>query len=295
MSVAIKGFLGYCAKQKGYSEHTCSAYKRDLVQYYQFCKKSDMPLDVKTLFKKNPLRAFIYFLSEKELKSRTISRKRASLLSLGKYLLKKEYITSNPMTIISSPKLDKPVPTVLSQKETSALLEVIPTNLRELRSRTIVELFYGTGIRLSELHGLNIIDVDFGSMTIKVMGKGNKERIVPVTAYALKLLNAYLERRGSLRKADEALFLGREQKRISKRQIQRIVSSDLSAVSSAKKKSPHILRHTYATHLLDNGADIRIVKELLGHASLASTQIYTHITKERLLAAYKQAHPRSGE
>jgi len=290
---AVEQFMIYLEQIKHYSIHTVTNYRRDLNQFVTLSSE-DWGESVTDLMKKEPIRTFLYTLHDEGRSSRTIARKRASLLSFSKYLITQKIITTNPLTTIGSPKLDKPVPSVYSEMQTKKLTEVIPTSEKEIRNRTIVEILYGTGIRLSELHDLSLCDIDESHQTIKVLGKGNKERIVPITLYALKLIESYVQIRGYADKSSP-LLLNNKKERLSRRQIQRIVEREMGTVSDAKKRSPHTLRHSYATHLLDNGADIRVVKELLGHESLASTQIYTHVTKERLREAFQQAHPRSGE
>lgn len=284
----IEKFLTYLEKTKGYSPHTISSYKRDLLQLLH----SSTATTIDTVCTKNEIRGFIHQLSEKGFKPKTISRKKVAIQSFVKYALKEGFITTDPMKAIANVKLDKTIPKALSLKDTCALPS---TGIDNTRNRAMVELLYGSGIRLSELHGLSIDDIHSKELLIKVLGKGAKERIVPITQYSLDIVKAYLKESGRDIKSRGPLFLGRGAKAISKRQIQRIVEKELSRVSQAEKLSPHTLRHSYATHLLDSGADIRVVKELLGHSSLASTQIYTHVTKESLKRAYKQAHPRSGE
>lgn len=289
---AVITFCKYLEQQRGYSEHTVSNYRRDLKQFLDF-SKDEWGDTVSSLMKKEPIRIFLYTLHDEGMKPRTIARKRASLLSLSKYLLLQNQISVNPLTTIVSPKADKPIPTFYSEKQTEELSRHIPKTPKELRDRTIVEILYGTGIRLAELHGLNVGDISQNDFTIKVLGKGNKERVVPITQFALTLIQKYLQ--GRPFNPDSPLIVNEKNERLSRRQIQRIVERELGTVSDAKKRSPHTLRHSYATHILDNGADIRVVKELLGHASLTSTQVYTHVTKDRLREAFRQAHPRSGE
>ncbi len=291
--MVIEKFCSYLLFQRGYSEHTLTNYKRDLTQFHTFSHE-EWGSDVTSLMKKEPIRVFLYALNDEGMKPRTIARKRASLLSLSKYLLRESIIDVNPLTTIVAPKSDKPVPVLITESQATELTTQIPKSEKELRNRTIVEMLYGSGIRLAELHGMNISDLNFGDSTIKVLGKGNKERIVPITPYALRLCSAYFKVRRSAG-SESPLIVNDKEARLSRRQIQRVVENELAMVTDAKKRSPHTLRHSYATHLLDGGADIRVVKELLGHSSLASTQIYTHVTKEKLRDAFRQAHPRSGE
>ena len=292
-TIAKKHFIEYLRNQRGYSEHTLSNYSRDLDQYYQFSHE-EYGDSIAQLMQKEPIRSFLYALHDQGLKARTIARKKAALLSFSKYLLNQSLLTVNPLLNIVSPKLDKPLPAHFSEKQFQELKEHIPSDIQELRAKVIIETLYGTGIRLSELWGMNLENINFNASTIKVLGKGDKERIVPITSYALRLIQEYFTMRGT-KLPSAPLIANKDGNRLSKRQIQRIVEKELSTVSDAKKRSPHTIRHTYATHILDNGADIRVVKELLGHSSISSTQIYTHVTKEKLKEAYRQAHPRSGE
>lgn len=288
MKKEIKTFLTYLEKNKGYSPNTVSSYRRDLLQLFEHSTAQD----IKGICTKQEIRSFIHDLSERGLKPKSISRKKVAIQSFIKFAIKVGYLSVDPMKAIANVKLDKALPKALSLRETNALPE---TGTDNIRNRAIVELFYGSGIRLSELHSLTIEEISARELLIKVLGKGAKERIVPITEHSLKLIESYLLETGRSLRGKGPIFLGRGSNPISKRQIQRIVEKELSRVSQAEKLSPHTLRHSYATHLLDKGADIRVVKELLGHASLASTQIYTHVTKESLKRAYKQAHPRSGE
>lgn len=287
-------FLNYLLKQRGYSEHTVSAYRRDLDQFLSYINDEIGTDELLQVMTKHVFRGFIYSFTESGYKSRSVARKVATLKSFSRYCVKNGYIKTNPAKTLSTPKLDKPLPSFLTQKQTASLETKAPLSGTALRDRALVELFYGTGMRLAELHSLNTDTIDNKNLTVRVIGKGNKERVLPVTDIAIDLINQTLSERG-ISKSDQApLFVNKKGDRLSRRQIERIVQRELSTVSDQKKRSPHVLRHTYATHLLDSGADIRAVKELLGHSSLATTQIYTHVSKEHLLKAYSQAHPRSG-
>lgn len=291
----IDKFLNYLLKQRGYSEHTVAAYRRDLDQFQSYLKDEIQESDLQTVMTKFVFRGFIYSFTESGYKARSVARKVATLKSFSRYCVKNNLIKTNPAKTLSTPKLDKPLPSFLTQNQTENLNTKAILTGTALRDRALVELFYGTGMRLAELHSLNTNTIDQRNLTVRVIGKGNKERVIPVTETAVNLINKYLSERG-INKSDEApLFVNKKNERLSRRQIERVVQRELSTVSDQKKRSPHVLRHTYATHLLDGGADIRAVKELLGHSSLATTQIYTHVSKEHLLKAYSQAHPRSGE
>jgi len=291
--LALDQFCLFLKQQRGYSDHTVTSYNRDLLQFFEFAHQ-EWGEQVSELMKKEPIRLFLYALHNDGNRPRTIARKRASLLSFTKYLIRSGEIAVNPLATIVSPKLDSPMPVLLSENQTREFAEIVPSTPKEIRNKAIVEMLYGSGIRLAELHGMNIRDIRFAESTIRVIGKGNKERIIPATPFALKLARSLLDQRG-IATPDTPFLLNDKGKRLSKRQIQRIVETELALVSSASKRSPHTLRHSFATHILDNGADIRVVQELLGHASLASTQVYTHVTKDRLREAFRLAHPRSGE
>lgn len=294
LSSAIDDFLEYLQKEKMFSAHTVLAYQRDLAQFTAFAKERNLPQNIEEIMKKSSLRAFIFSFGNTGSKPRTIARKLAALKSFSRYCLRKKYISVNPSKVLSSPKLDKPLPVFLTENQTEKLDTSIPKDETELRNFTIVEFFYGSGIRLSELYGLDVGDVDEKHGVVRVLGKGRKERIVPLTSVAVEAYGEYLKMR-SKECYGKPLFVNKKGERISRRQIERIVEKRLSSVSAQKKRSPHVLRHSFATHLMDGGADIRAVKELLGHASLNTTQIYTHVSREKLLKIYKQAHPRAQE
>ena len=287
----IGRFLDYARKEKGYSEHTVEAYGRDLGQFMDFMALKEVGLTPAAALSKASLRLFTYHIKEEGLKARSVARKIASLKSLCRYCVKQRILSVNPSKALATPKMDKPLPVFLTTAQAETLEDV--TAADNARDRAIVEFFYGAGIRLSELHGLAVGDIDKNNMTVRVMGKGRKERIVPLTKQALDAMEEYLQTRPNGVGIQDAIFVNKKGERLSRRQIERIVENSLSQVSLQKKKSPHVLRHSFATHLLDSGADIRAVKELLGHSSLATTQVYTHISREHLLKVYRQAHPKA--
>lgn len=284
----VSGFLEYALKERGYSEHTVEAYRGDLSQFVEFLLHRKLPLTVSGALAKGALRLFVYDAGRLGLKPRSLARKVASLKSLCRYCAKRGLLAVNPAKALATPKMDKPLPAFLTATQAEAL-----GSGEGARNRAIVELFYGSGLRLSELCGLVFGDIDRRNMTVRVMGKGRKERIVPMTAISIDTLDEYAKARGGGGGPRDPIFVNAAGKRLSARQIQRVVGAALSQVSQNKKKSPHVLRHTFATHLLDAGADIRAVKELLGHSSLATTQVYTHISIEHLVKAYNLAHPRA--
>ena len=298
LAETITSFLEYLRKERQYSDHTLEAYQRDLHQFAAFAAASNNS-SVSSLSDKRLLRAFTYSLSDEGLKPRSVARKTAALKSFSKYCFRNNLITNPAARLITAPKLDRPLPSFLTQQQaanltlTSAVPKTIENVQQTLRNTGIVELFYGTGMRLSELYALNADTIDYWQRTVRVMGKGKKERIVPVTRQAMDVIKEYLGMRGTALTSQEPLFTSAKGSRLTRRQIERVVSAHVGMVTQQKKKSPHVLRHSFATHLMDNGADIRAVKELLGHSSLNTTQIYTHVSREHLLKVYRQAHPRS--
>ena len=234
------------------------------------------------------------------MKKATVNRKVASLRAFYKYLLRNGKVKNNPANMVQTPKAEKYMPTFLSVDEAFQLLDAQgEKSALDLRSRAMMELFYSSGLRLSELAGLDVIDIDFNQELIKVRGKGKKERIVPVGRRALKAVKEYLEKTGELRKSIDAdifkkpLFLNAQGKRITTRSIARIVDAATGKSGIGRKISPHALRHSFATHLLNAGADLRSIQELLGHKSLSTTQKYTAVNINRMMEVYDKAHPRA--
>lgn len=306
----VNEFIDYLKKIKNYSKHTIISYNTDLKQFGEFLiefynkedglEKLKIDLsDVDLFLIKNYL-VYLYEQQRIEIKKtpkyskKSVSRKISTLKSFFKYLYKRKYIDRNPTSGILLPKLPKRLPAYLSFQEIEKLLEEKDgINLRIL-DKAVLELFYSTGIRLSELINLKLSDVDLSKRLIKVRGKGAKERIVPFGKKAETAIRNYLQIRDiSNVKGLDVLFVDNKGNKLYPMKIYRMVKKDLSKVTDLKKKSPHILRHTFATHLLDKGADIRAIKELLGHENLSTTQIYTSVTLERLKKIYKQAHPRA--
>ena len=282
----IPKFLSYLEIEKNYSDHTILNYRIDLDEFFDFLngvsfKEIDYPV----------LRRYVAHIRQKNLKPRSVARKLSCLRSFFKYLQREGIVDKNPATLLMTPKLDRKLPNFLSEGEAEALMES-PKHGKaaELRDRAIFETLYSTGIRVSELVGLNENSVDMIGNVIRVMGKGKKERIVPIGEKAIEAIMEYCEKRP---KKTQALFLNKAGQRLTTRSIGNIINKYIQRTSIHKKISPHALRHSFATHLLNRGADLRSVQELLGHQNLSTTQIYTHLTTEKLKNVYNQAHPRA--
>lgn len=298
MRDAIQDFLSYLISEKRYSPNTVSAYGNDLGQFLDYMneRSQDDSEIIPQSVTKEQLRTYLGDLARHGMSRRSISRKLAALRAFWGFLVKNGVTQNNPTATLKAPKVEKRLPEFLREEEMMAALENMDQEAAvAIRDRAIIELFYGTGIRLSELVGLDVHDVDLDVGTLRVLGKGNKERKMPLGKNASKSVEAYLRVRDGFRSAadDKALFLSKRGKRLATRGVQLRVEKWLSSVSEKKKLSPHLLRHTFATHLLDRGADLEAVKELLGHTSLSTTQIYTHLTTDHLRKVYRHAHPRA--
>ncbi len=300
-----KEFDKYLSIEKNASHYTRENYLRDITQLENFLKGiglclSDEKVDAGSI-DENAIRLFIGNLYKGHKKA-SIARKLASIKSFFRFLVKKEVIRKNPCELLSAPKIEKYLPTVLTVDEAKGLVEADTSRkgnkislVTALRDRAILEVLYSSGIRVSELAGLNIRDVDLNQGIIKVLGKGNKERIAMLGSKAQDALKAYLEERKQppFAKNTEAVFLSVRGERIYPRAVQRLVKEAAGKGGVSKDPTPHALRHTFATHLLDAGADLRTIQEMLGHASLSTTQKYTKVSVQRLLEVYDKAHPRA--
>ncbi len=296
LAEAITCFQAYIKDEKNLSLHTQIAYAQDLQQFCEFA----LPETEVAGIDRQQIRAYLYRLHQQKSAKKSIARKLASVRALFKYLGRQNLVTANPAEYVNIPKLDKKLPNFLSETEvTKAFLLPDQTRLTQIRTLAMMELIYSTGIRRGELAALNLADIDRADGTIRVFGKGRKERIVPTGQPALKMVDYWLEKRTEyLRDGVEvtdtlAVFINRNGKRISGTSVTRTITDFLQKAAHRKGVSPHTLRHSFATHMLDRGADLRAVQELLGHSSLRATQIYTHVTIDRLKAAYRQAHPRA--
>lgn len=294
--MAFKDFIDYLKLEKHYSPHTLKAYQRDLEAFLKFAKDEFDYSGIK-LVNYSIVRSWIVTLVESGVSNRSINRKMSSLKTYYKFLLKTEQIKENPMIKHRSLKTSKKIQVPFSEKEIARVIEKLSeeSGFEGLRNKLIVELFYATGIRRAELINLKIKDIDLASGKIKVLGKRNKERILPMLPFIKTSLQQYLDERSRLENITDASFLLLSKKGVKLYEtfVYRIINSYFSEASEKVKKSPHILRHSFATHLLNEGADLNAVKELLGHASLASTQVYTHNSIAQLKQVYKNAHPRN--
>ncbi len=288
----LQKFLDHLAYNKRYSHHTITSYRTDISQFIAFGEFSDADL---LQVEAAQIRAWIVSLIQKGKNPQSVNRKISSLKSYYKYLQSKQEIETNPVENISLLKKEKRLPVFIKEEGMKELGELAFDNSFEgRRDELILSLFYETGIRLSELASLTDTSIDFSLAQLKIMGKRNKERIVPLSNQLLGQLESYMAEKNAQKELQtDSFFITPKGKPIYPKMIYRIVTKDLGAVSDNKKKSPHVLRHTFATHMLNNGADLNSVKELLGHSSLAATQVYTHNTIEKLKKSYKQAHPRA--
>ena len=290
----IDSFLITLEKERNFSSHTIKAYKNDLNRFNLFLQQEINNIELKEI-NRNDIRKFLADEYENGYTSKTVARRLATLKSFFKYLVKVELIDNNVSIHVHSPKLPKKLPNFVDKNLINMLMDSPSTDtLIGIRDRAVLELFYSTGIRLSELVNINIGDFYIDKKLLRVIGKGNKERMIPYGKSSEIAISNYLSMRKLSFKpiyANSPLFVNKSEKRISKRTIQRRVNSYIKLVADGKSIGPHMLRHTFATHLLDNGADITAVKDLLGHSSLSSTQIYTHVSIEKLKKDYNQAHP----
>lgn len=289
----IKPFLKYLLQEKRYSAHTTSAYEIDLLQFQDCLACIDSELTLQEVNHKM-LRAWVVSLIEAGINPRSVNRKIASLRSFYKFLLKRELITESPATKIRPLKTAKSLPEFVLKDEMDNLLDRVEftDDFEGMRDKLIIELLYGTGMRLSELIHLKFTDVDYFNQSIKVLGKRNKERIIPLTLDNIRLIEAY-EKVREVEAVEGWLLTTDKGKKCYPMMVYRVVQKYLGYITKVYKKSPHVLRHSYATHLLNNGADLNAVKDLLGHSSLAATQVYTHNSLDKLKSVFDQAHPKA--
>ena len=291
----IDSFLEYLRLERNYSERTIVSYGTDLREFEVYFKKVDAEIGFATL-DADVVRNWVINLMDEGRAATSVNRKLSSLRSFYRFLLKKKKVTVDPMMKVVGPKKKKPLPSFVREKDMDRLLDelLFDESFEGRRDRTILEMFYTTGMRLSELIGLDDVDVDFSAKQIKVTGKRNKQRLIPFGEELAEDLLIYIKvRNEAFPEGADAFFVLENGKRMYPMRVYRLVRRNLSKVVSLKKKSPHVLRHTFATAMLNDQAELRAVKELLGHESLATTEIYTHATFEELKKVYEQAHPRA--
>jgi integrase/recombinase XerC len=291
----IQRFLDYLKFEKRYSQHTIISYQNDLEQFFSFIISQ---FDAPALSKITApiVRSWLAEMKNDDMLAKSINRKISTLKSFFKYQMKVEGLKQTPMTTIVSPKVGKRLVSFVEEKSLDTLFSHVEfgEDWKGITEKLVMQLFYATGMRLSELIQLKESQVDFAYQQIKVLGKGNKERIIPASIELLNELKKYIEQKASLENAGTAtVFVNEKGKALQPRYVYGFVKKYLSQVTTIKKKSPHILRHSFATHLMNHGADLNAVKELLGHSSLAATQVYTHNTIEKLKEVYKKAHPKA--
>ena len=330
-SAIVQEFINYLKFEKRFSEHTAKCYGADLEQFKEFLvsRSDDSQVSSADMFSAthqqggsatalatqtkadidqmilsidvNAVRLYMALLNEKRYSKATVARKLATLRSFYKFLVKRNQIASNPVATIRTPKQEKRLPKFLEYSEVKKLLETPPTdNWLGARDRAILETLYSTGIRVSELVALNMDDIDFLGEVVHVRGKGKKERIAPISSSVLQVIQHYMEFRNKRSQSNgnfdsKVLFVNKHGKRLSTRSVRRKMDKYLKIAGLDPAISPHTLRHSFATHMLNNGADLRSVQELLGHQSLSTTQIYTHLTTKKLKDVYEKAHPRDSD
>ncbi|MCD6379494.1 tyrosine recombinase XerC [bacterium] len=307
---ALKEYLIYIAIERRVSAQTLRAYQGDITQFFEYIESEFSERALLENIDYLAVKSFLANLLKKGYSKNSVSRKSASLKSLFFFCKKRGFIEHNPTIGLRTPRVDKELPVFANLQAIERMMELPDmTDRKGLRDKAILELLYGTGMRLSEITGCNIGSCDFAKGIIRVLGKRSKERLLPLSGKSAQSLKLYLQDTHNLPSIacenrqlfldffkdnlEKSLFLGRENKRISKRTIQRIVGKYLKHAANLSKMSPHVLRHSFATHLLDAGADLRAVQELLGHVNLSTTQIYTHVTTDKLRRVYDQAHPRA--
>lgn len=295
MEKKLHKFLDFLRYERNASPYTIASYRRDLNQLKNYLKQKRISLrDLDNI----TLRGFLSSLFQRGNKKSTVARKLASTRSFLQYCLQKGWLEDNPAQVVATPKQGKNVPSFLSEEEMAHFLDLPkkPKNVLDYRDRALLELLYATGIRVGELVGMNVEDINFSQRLIRVRGKGKKERLLPFGRKAASSLRDYLNWRRLINQGrieEEALFLNFRGRRLSSRSVERIVDKYIKRAALRRKISPHSLRHSFASHLLSRGADLRVIQELLGHESLATTQKYTHIDLKQLLQVYRKSHPRS--
>ena len=289
LTLEIENFCNYLLIDKHYSHNTIESYRRDLNKFKDFSKNLKL-IDID----KDIIKKYLKYLNENKIKERSIARNISALKSFYKFLIINKVVKQNPIESISSPKLGKKLPNTLSEEEINQLLNIKLIDIYSYRNKAMLELMYATGLRVSELVNLKVYDINLEEAIVKTMGKGSKERIIPIGDYALEALKIYInDYRSSLfkRKINDYLFLNNHGKPMTRQGFFKIIKKLAIEQCIKKDFSPHTLRHSFATHLLSHGADLRIIQELLGHSDVSTTQIYTHMSNEQLEETFKKFHP----
>lgn len=286
-------FFDYLKYEKRYSNHTVTSYQNDIVQFTSFINPQKEEINLQEI-NHQQIRAWVSDLMKHKIAARSVNRKLSALKSFFKFLQRQQIIEVNPMSKISGPKTPKRLPSFVDEHQMEDLFTEVKFDegFAGQRDKLILDLLYQTGIRRSELTHLKETDVDLFNSSIKVLGKRNKERIIPISLVLKRNLESYLQVKKELKLSNPMLLVSEKGNTLSEQSVYNSVKKYLSQITTIQKKSPHVLRHTFATHLLNNGADINAVKDLLGHTNLSATQVYTHNTIEKLKKSYKQAHPR---
>jgi integrase/recombinase XerC len=292
----IQSFVDYLKFEKRYSPHTIISYQSDLRDFFKYLDDTFGKVDLKNI-NHNQIRSWLAEQKENGVTAKSLNRKISTLRSFFKYQLKNGKIDNSPVTKVIAPKIKKRLPVFLKEEDIKLLAETLETSSEDwktLNARILVALFYNTGMRLTELINLKQKQVDYNKSLIKVLGKGNKERIIPLSRETVQMLQEYHRmKKKEFENSEDALIITEKGKKLYPKYAYLLVKKCLAGISTLDKKSPHVLRHSFATHLMNNGADLNAVKELLGHSSLAATQVYTHTTIEKLKEVYKKAHPKA--
>jgi integrase/recombinase XerC len=290
----VNAFLAYLQFEKRYSLHTITAYSNDLVQFFDFIETQYDKVALSQI-SGSMVRSWLAGMKESEMTGKSLNRKISSLKSFFKYQIRQEALVKSPMETVISPKITKRLPAFVAEQDMEQLLShlAFAEGWKGYTEKMVIQLFYATGMRLSELINCKENQLDISKSVIKVLGKGNKERILPISKELSQSLAEYIKEKPDLANGNPFLFVTEKGKNLQPRAVYSFVKFYLSQVTTLQKKSPHVLRHSFATHLMNNGADLNAVKELLGHASLAATQVYTHNTIEKLKEVFAKAHPKA--
>lgn len=294
LNLSIEKFIAYLQVEKGYSHNTIDTYVTALNQFEEFLVEAfGTEIDV-TMLDADDISPYLGYLHDRGLKKTSLRLKVSAVKSLFKFLYKKGMIEANPASSVITPKKDKKLPNYMQIKEVEKLLDYFDSDTFEgIRDKALIDLIYCCGLRISEALQLNANQINFSDRMLKVIGKGNKERYIPIGSKTLETIRVYKRLRETIANRDNSLFIKSDGNRLDRFTAYRLINHAMKQVTDIKQKSPHTLRHSFATHLLDNGADIRSVSEMLGHSSLSTTQVYTHLSIERLKSAYKNAHPKA--